>query len=455
MTDKDASFKIRGVIEGFYGKPWSHQQRIKGLKLFAKFNLNTYILAPKDDPWQRFDWRTPFTATFLDKTKELIDLAKSLKIDLNVCVSPGLTISYSSNEDLEALLVRFRQLSHIGVERFGLLLDDIPDELQFSVDKERFESIASAHASLANSLHYKIAAEFKKSSLFVCPLQYHGRGNEPYITELGQKLDSEIDLMWTGRQICSEYLDVYDAIKFKESTSKQPFYWDNFPVNDVAMIHQLHVGPIEKREANLGRYSVGLVANPMEHFESSLIPIATIADYLNNPLSYQPEQSWEKALIRIIPSEKDRSAIRHLFRNCFESCLAVNPAPEFNSVLGAATLSWRTGSADKAADLLAQFAKEIAENYRVIKDKDFSWPEVVEEIEPWLNKYHATGVALSRISQILLDCTYRSGRLVGSAAQIEEVMYIKNSLRQDPTRIFGDGLDMALGELATELAVAD
>lgn len=455
MTDTDAIFKIRGVIEGFYGKPWSHQQRIKGLKLFAEFNLNTYILAPKDDPWQRFDWRTPFSAEFLEKTKELVDLAKSLKIDLNVCVSPGLTICYSSNEDLEALLVRFRQLSQIGVNRFGLLLDDIPDELQFAVDKERFDSIASAHAYLANSVHAKIAAEFKKASLFVCPLQYHGRGNEPYITELGQKLDYEIDLMWTGRQICSEYLDVYDAIKFQEGTSKKPFYWDNFPVNDVAMIHQLHVGPIEKREALLGKYAVGLVANPMEHFEASLIPIATIADYLNDPLGYQPEQSWEKALYRILPIEKDRFAIRHLFRNCLESCLAVNPAPEFNFMLGAATLAWRTGSAEKAAELVAQFAEEIEESYRVITDINFSWPEVVEEIGPWLNKYHATGVALLHISQILLNCSYRSGRLVGSREQIDEVMKIKNSLRQDPTRIFGDGLDMALGELATELAVAD
>lgn len=25
------SFKIRGVIEGFYGKPWTHEQRLRGL----------------------------------------------------------------------------------------------------------------------------------------------------------------------------------------------------------------------------------------------------------------------------------------------------------------------------------------------------------------------------------------------------------------------------------------
>ena len=43
-------FPIRGVVEGFYGKPWSHQQRIKALRHFGDFNFNTYFIAPKDVP---------------------------------------------------------------------------------------------------------------------------------------------------------------------------------------------------------------------------------------------------------------------------------------------------------------------------------------------------------------------------------------------------------------------
>jgi len=39
------SFKIRGVIEGFYGKPWSHAQRIRGLVHFAKTNRFMFSLA--------------------------------------------------------------------------------------------------------------------------------------------------------------------------------------------------------------------------------------------------------------------------------------------------------------------------------------------------------------------------------------------------------------------------
>ena len=54
-------FAVRGVVEGFYGKPWTHAQKLKGIEYFADYNMNTYFLAPKDDPLQRFNWRSPFT----------------------------------------------------------------------------------------------------------------------------------------------------------------------------------------------------------------------------------------------------------------------------------------------------------------------------------------------------------------------------------------------------------
>ena len=448
------SFKIRGVIEGFYGKPWSHEQRKRGLIHFAKRNMNSFVFAPKDDPWQRFDWRTPFKDAFLNSTGELVELGRDLLIDVSVCVSPGLTISYSSKDDLKALLVRYQQLHDIGVRRFGLLLDDIPGDLQFDEDRQKFQTLAQAHAVLANNVNQAISNFKGANSLFVCPLQYHGRGHEPYISELGKRLDSNIDLMWTGRQICSEYLEVIDAKNFFSSTSKRPFYWDNYPVNDVAMVHQLHVGPITKRERDLGQVSEGLVANPMDRFEASLIPLTTIADYLWDSESYVPEKSWDGALQLFVAERKDRDALRHLFRNCFESCLAVDAAPDFGAMLGEITLAWRTGKLSRAIEVLNLWSSNIDSNYQVITAPDFSWPALRAEITPWLEKYRSVGIALKDVAKVLESSLFANGRILGTAESAEKIRAIRISLAQDPTRIFGDGLDLVLGELATELSVA-
>ena len=448
------SFKIRGVIEGFYGMPWSHEQRKRGLIHFAKQNMNSYVFAPKDDPWQRFDWRTPFEESFLKTTSELVQLSYELLLDFSVCVSPGLTISYSSRDDLAALLIRYRQLYDIGVRRFGLLLDDIPGELQFDDDRKNFKTLAQAHAQLANDVNLAISKFGDSTSLFVCPLQYHGRGHEPYISELGKSLDENIDLMWTGRQICSEYLEVIDAENFYSFTNKRPFYWDNYPVNDVAMVHQLHIGPIDKRDRDLGKFSRGLVANPMDRFEASLIPLTTIADYLWNSVSYVPAKSWEYALSLFVSNAKDKNSLRHLFRNCFESCLAVDAAPDFGAMLGEITLAWRTGKLEVAVEILNRWSDDIASNYEIITSDSFSWPALKIEINPWLEKYRKVGIALRDVAAVLSSAYFNEGRIVGTPESAHNVRNIRISLAQDPTRIFGDGLDLVLGELATELSVA-
>ena len=255
--------------------------------------------------------------------------------------------------------------------------------VEFETDQKKYLSIAEAHADFANRINEKLKRVNPEASIFVCPLQYHGRGHEPYISLLGNSLDSDIDLMWTGRQICSEYLEVQDAIVFQESTSKSALYWDNYPVNDVAMVHQLHIGPIQKRDKELGNHSIGLVANPMDRFESSLLPLATVADYLWDSESYEAQNSWDRVLKDLIVNEDDRNALRHLFRNCFESCLAVDAAPDFGAVLSQATFGWRTGQANFAAELLVRYATEALRNFEIISSKEFSWPEIQPEI---LNK---------------------------------------------------------------------
>jgi hypothetical protein len=89
----------------------------------------------------------------------------------------------------------------------------------------------------------------------------------------------------------------------------------------------------------------------------------------------------------------------------------------------------------------------------LINDDSFSLPDLRREIDPWLRKYKQVGLALFEVSKILQRATFSNGRIVGLSGMAEEVKAIRISLAQNPTRIFGDGLDLVLGELATELSV--
>ena len=42
---------LRGVVEGFYGTPWSHQVRLSLIDYYGRNKLNEYVYGPKDDPY--------------------------------------------------------------------------------------------------------------------------------------------------------------------------------------------------------------------------------------------------------------------------------------------------------------------------------------------------------------------------------------------------------------------
>ena len=448
-----ASFKVRGVIEGFYGKPWSDSQRLKGLDYFADFNMNHFMLAPKDDPWQRFDWRVPFKTDFLERISLFQERALINGISLSISLSPGLTVRYSESEDVQAVLVRYKQLHELGIHHFGLLLDDIPWELQHEEDKKRFSTIADAHAHYANEIYSKLMELDDGIRLSICPLVYRGRGTESYIVTLGNGLHPDIDLMWTGRQICSEYLDSFDAIKFKENTSKEPFYWDNYPVNDAGMIHELHVGPITGREQTLGQYCAGLLANPMDRFELSLIAIGTIGDYLWDSTNYSAEKSWAQVMERLVPVTRDREAISRVFRCSLGSCLAQPQAPEFSQMLDDAKYAWRTVSIPAGLKILSDAVEQMKSDVETINSLHFSRPDWRSEALPWIEKYAQGEKAIRGITEILERATPRKdGRLNAPAGSREKLWKIWSSLSENQTRLFGDSFILFVGELAAEIA---
>lgn len=445
-------FKTRGVIEGFYGTPWSHEQRVRGLAHFSDFGFNRFLLAPKDDPWHRYDWRSELSADFLGRVSDLITQGRKNAITLAVAISPGLTVEYSDANDVSAMMVRFKQLHSIGVREFGLFLDDIPARLQSEKDIAQFKSIMHAHSYYCNAVWKELKGLDSENTLAICPMQYHGKANEEYITEFGNALDPDLALIWTGREICSEYLDVSDAKVFKANTKHIPLYWDNYPVNDVAMLHELHVGPLEGREKGLENHSIGYFANPMDRFELSLISLSTIGDYLWDTQTYDPEISWEYSLTQLVDNSGDRAAIRNLLRACFESCLRVNPAPDFGAMLETASFSWKTGKPARASQIIENHANQMLRDVATIKSAEFSRPQWRKESSKWLTKYEEVGKALLEIARIISHCgVSKNSNLSGSKVDLDQITEIRAFLNSDPTRLFGNGLDMTLAELGDEI----
>jgi hyaluronoglucosaminidase len=378
------------------------------------------------------------------KLRELVSHATSQGITFGTAVSPGQTIIYSDPTELAALKGRLTQYLDLGINLVGVFFDDIPNDFQSESDASAFTSFAQAHASLGNQLYEWLQKEYPNSQLVICPTVYRGTGYEDYLIEIGELLNSNVHLLWTGIQICSFRLDVRDALIFQESAKRKPLYWDNYPVNDVAMVHELHIGPLRARESGLVNHSEGLLANPMTQAEASKIALWTIGEYLNDPISYDPEAAWDRALAEVISDSDDRAAYRKFARTSLGSCLNDDSSPEFSAALGDVAFSYRRGQMPAAIAKLKSLALEISISSLVIQSPTFSNPKLAEESAPWVEDYKRGGEILELLAQNLLKKA--DGNFVRQLA--EEVLTWRS-------RIFGDSLHMFLGELADDLNSAE
>jgi hyaluronoglucosaminidase len=93
-------FVHRGVVEGFYGPPWSQADRLWMIERLGRWGMNRYVHAPKNDPLHRDRWREPYPAPLAREFAALLEHGAKHGVSAAFALSPGLSIRYSSNEDV-------------------------------------------------------------------------------------------------------------------------------------------------------------------------------------------------------------------------------------------------------------------------------------------------------------------------------------------------------------------
>jgi len=291
------SFLERGVVEGFYGTPWTHQDRIGMLRFEGAHGMNVYYYAPKDDPYHRKLWREPYPPEAQQQLSELVDAANRNFVDFCFAISPGLTMAYSSEQDFHTLANKLESVSKLGVSCFALFLDDVPQDFQDPQDKAQFKTLAQAHVYLANKLYKRLKEQSPANRLTLTPTTYTNEwGNRDYLKELGAGVNQGVSIVWTGPKVLSPAITVEQAREWGGYLHRPPLVWDNFPVNDGTPWCR-YLGPLVGRDPHLPGVVRGLFSNPMIEPRASMIPLQTIADYLWNSTAYDPAKSEAHAVV--------------------------------------------------------------------------------------------------------------------------------------------------------------
>ncbi|MBQ4626940.1 MAG: beta-N-acetylglucosaminidase domain-containing protein [Clostridia bacterium] len=393
-------FKKRGYIEGFYGPTWENQKRLSVMKLMAKYGMNTFFYAPKDDIYHREKWRELYPEKELNELKKLYVTACENELDFHWAIGPGLTYNYSSDADFALLINKIKSIYDIGVRNFGLLLDDIPDEFQYDDDRNNFESIVDAQIYLVNKTYDALKRINERITLTVCPTQYHGDATSEYISKFGSSIPDDVSLFWTGAEICSRVLTVREADELFDSTKHRPLYWDNFPVNDCEMFHEMHLGAIIGRDKELYKHCEGIISNVMEYAECSKIPLMTIADFLWNPIAYNSEKSLKNAHKEILGDKAELFAL-------FADHLGVSCLSKYSSAFMSETLSRvlfldANGQKDESLKELKEYNHKMRKCLEMLEDENIP---LFAELKKWVKKFSMCCDLLDVIYNVRTDPT--------------------------------------------------
>jgi hyaluronoglucosaminidase len=364
---KFQTFQRRGVVEGFFGPPWSMAQRKALFGFGAERGMNTYLYAPKDDPYHRERWISPYPPKSWQALLQLIHAARRSKIDFVYGFHPGKGLCFSAAEPVRILLAKAARFYAAGVRAFAVLFDDIPSRLEHAEDRKRFKnSLARAEGEWLTKVIAAQPGAWHGVEWWLCPSYYSpdpllarvfGAFEPNFLDTLAEHLPANVACLWTGPAVVPKKITLAHVLAIAKRIRHPLILWDNYPVNDLSMKDELHIGPLTGRDARLPLSIYGYLNNPLLQEELSFLPLATCFDYAAKPQLYNPETSWRAA----IEQRFGAAALRH-WRAIREFCDAQQRAKRAHQPLRAnarQTRRWRAALSYAGSQPMRKWAREF------------------------------------------------------------------------------------------------
>ena len=386
---------LRGVVEGFYGREWTFEERADLMNFCRLHNLNAYIYAPKDDPYHRAKWREPYPSEKINELKNLVAVAKNNGVRFIFAISPGLDLNYKGkkgDEDFKILLKKISSMYEIGVRNFAIFFDDLKDK------NGKHNEDGRQQAEFLNKLQAELNKRYKDvDNLITVPTEYYrldmvnGRGKvNSYTEDFAANLNKKIIVLYTGEGVVCDGISDADFQAACKIYGRDLGVWWNYPVNDYSLTAdgnrnaKLALGAIEKLPAQSVQ---AIFFNPMSQYHMSKIALATGAEYANAPEIYDAENSWNKNIDaqygRVSAAMKIFASHSRHMENNWAKCGAAD-APEFETEAYLAVAGTRAGHTPDLSNLLKMI--DDMENAADTLLKNLT-PQYLAECKPQLEQF--------------------------------------------------------------------
>lgn len=281
-----------GLIEGFFGLPWSWADRRGAVTFLAPHGYLFYLYAPKADAFLRRRWQACWPEPELEELAGFARFCRTAGVRFGIGLSP-FEIHLQAGRDWQGPLAhKLAEIDQLRPDDLALLFDDMKGDVP---------DLAERQAAIAAFAAERTSAR----RILLCPSYYSddpildtafGTRPDHYLEALGRRLDPAIEVMWTGEEVCARQFTPGHLARVADQLRRKPFLWDNYPVNDGAnMSRHLHLRGFTGRPAAIGgliaAHGINLASQPV----LSRIPALTLAESYATGAAYQYAAAFDRA----------------------------------------------------------------------------------------------------------------------------------------------------------------
>ncbi len=289
-----------GIIEGFFGRPWSWAPRREAVRFLRPHGYRFYLYAPKADAYLRRRWRDPYPEDELEAIAAFAKTCRAEGVRFGIGLTPFELHLHPDRSWREDLKRKLAQLGQLKLDDLAILFDDMKGDVPELAERQAGIVHAAAEAGVARRI-------------LTCPSYYSDDpildvafGPRPlgYLERLGALLDPAIEIMWTGEEVCARQFTPGHLARVAEAMRRRPFLWDNYPVNDGArMAQHLHLRAFTGRPAEIGALIAGHGVNPASQPVLSRVPLLTLAESYARGDSYEYGAAFGRAARTVLGPE--------------------------------------------------------------------------------------------------------------------------------------------------------
>ncbi|MGB3722695.1 MAG: beta-N-acetylglucosaminidase domain-containing protein [Pacificimonas sp.] len=287
-----------GIVEGYFGPPWSWADRTHAMRILASHGFTRFFYAPKADAHLRRRWDEAHSAEQAENIGAFAHACRKENVRFGIGLTPFELHRNWTASGRERLRRRVGQLADLGLTDLAILFDDMKGDVP---------DLAAIQADIM----VEVRTTVPDLNLTMCPSYYSedpvldrvfGQRPNGYLADLGHLLPADIDIFWTGPEVCSRELSPGHLERIGDTFARKPVLWDNYPVNDgPRMSGHLHLRGMTGRGGIGDRIGAHYI-NPALQPHLTLVPALTLATMYRQGGDYDYLTATHEAAHTLLPA---------------------------------------------------------------------------------------------------------------------------------------------------------